>query len=71
MQVELVRLLCQCMVDAARWEDGLKACESAMSVLPSAAHLPLSKWKVSYIREEMFLRTAGSTPWLSASVRPL
>lgn len=47
IQVELVCLLCQCMVDAARWEDGLKACESAMGVLPPAAHLPLSKWKVS------------------------
>ena len=46
MQVELVCLLCQCMVDAARWEGGLKACENAMSVLPSATHLPLSQWKV-------------------------
>ena len=47
LQVEQVCLLCQCLADAARWEDGLKACENAMSVLPSAAHLPVSQWKVT------------------------
>lgn len=47
LQVELVCLLCRCMVDAARWEDGLKACEAAMGVLPAATHMPLSKWKVT------------------------
>lgn len=47
VQVELVGLLSQCMADGARWEDGLRQCEKAMSVLPSATHLPLSKWKVT------------------------
>lgn len=46
------------MVDAARWEDGLKACENAMSVLPSATHLPLSKWKVSLNTEKAIVMTS-------------
>ena len=63
LQVDLVCLLCQCMVDAARWGDGLKACESAMSVLPSATHLPLSKWKVSiyHVVDVAFVTPAGCT----------
>ena len=55
MQVELVSLLSQCMVDAARWEDGLKACENTMSVLPSATHLPLSQWKVGKVLHGMHM----------------
>ena len=46
VQVQAVCLISQCMADQARWEDGLKHCEAAMSVLPSATHLPLSLWKV-------------------------
>lgn len=45
------------MADQARWEDGLKHCEAAMSVLPSATHLPLSLWKVSDLAH-----------WLSSAV---
>ena len=46
VQVQAVCLISQCMADQARWEDGLKHCEAAMSVLPSATHMPLSLWKV-------------------------
>ena len=45
-QVDLVSLLSLCMADGARWEEGLRQLEKAMSALPSATHLPLSKWKV-------------------------
>ena len=59
------------MVDAVRWEDGLKACENAMSVLPSATHLPLSKWKVSLNTEKAIVMTSvfdSVIPLLTCSV---
>ncbi|DBA87841.1 TPA: hypothetical protein ACH3X1_004837 [Trebouxia sp. C0004] len=50
---ELADLMCmQTCPDSsfqARWEDGLKHCEAAMSVLPSVTHLPLSLWKVLFL----------------------
>ena len=45
-QAELVCLVAQCTADSNNWESGLRHCENAMGVLPSATHLPISKWKV-------------------------
>ena len=46
LQAGLVCLVAKCTADSSRWEAGLRHCENAMGVLPSAAHLPISKWKV-------------------------
>ena len=48
-QVEVACLLSQCMADEARWEEGQRLCEDAMSLLPAAKHLAVSTWKVSIV----------------------